>query len=235
MNAVRISVFSVVLILVSTQLQGQVTLPSGLAPGTQYEIIAFSQGLLLTPGTSSNISYYNNYATATVNSDPTLASLGVSWNAVVSTPTVNANANAVKDGSINVYNTHGQLVADGSDPLYSGGGLLNYIYGSNGDGPVANIIWTGSNPDGSGVPGLQLGSGDAVYGTDEVLTAEWMDDGIFTAGAGGLIYELSNPITVPVPEPATMTLLGTALLGLGLVYPGIRVIRVRLACSSLGV
>jgi hypothetical protein len=32
------------------------------------------------------------------------------------------------------------------------------------------------------------------------------------------LYAISSPITIPVPEPATFTLLGAALLGLGVVY-----------------
>ena len=67
---------------------------------------------------------------------------------------------------------------------------------------------------------LSLGSltGSPVYRREPIKSAEWLVWG-FTdpQNSPNPIYGLSSPIAV-VPEPATLALLGTSLLGLGLVY-----------------
>ena len=110
-------------------------------------------------------------------------------------------------------------------------------YGNNGNGPW---VWSGTDPYGFAVPGYAMGQfnlgpsqnggestpeiGDwslITYGGQQ-YPANWIDAGPMYSVSGyaewgeGQIYALSSPITA-VPEPATLTLLGSALLGLGVV------------------
>jgi len=212
---------SAVLALIATiQLRADVILPTGLAPGSQYEVaFVTSDG---TTATSNNIADYNNFVTAEANQDSALAGLGVSWNAIGSTPTVNADVNAPSGGAIPVYNTAGQLVADASHRLYSLPDHYNPIaYDQFGDlGPTT--AWTGSVIPSSdldtpfpiplGSP-LEFGGFSADWGNTRSTSRSWMYAGVSDQSSILSLYALSSPINV-VPEPATLTLLGTAVLGL---------------------
>jgi hypothetical protein len=174
---------AVVLASITTQLRAEVVLPTGLAPGSQYEIAFVTADP--TTATSSDINYYNNFVRTEANQDPILAGLGVSWNAIASTATVNANTNAPNGGSIPVYNTMGQLVANAAAPLYS-----ETLFGPNSESlinPIAytqtavllpsntpygwTCVWTGTDLYWSGGPGTSdpnnpLGSTPFYGGTD---------------------------------------------------------------------
>jgi hypothetical protein len=212
--------------MITTQLRADVILPTGLAPGSQYEIaFVTSDG---TTATSSNIADYNNFVTSEANQDPILASLGVSWNAIASTTTVNANVNAPNNGSIPVYNTLGQLVTSSTGPsIY----VQDYVddvllvpLEENQYGTVYTngIVWTGSTARGlaSLYPMGNQGpfySGYTEWGYAGMCNSYWFSDTTWPETQLEPLYALSSPITV-VPEPATLTHLASALLGLGLLY-----------------
>jgi hypothetical protein len=182
--------------------------PAGLAPGSQYQIIFVT--FETTTGVSSDIGDYNKL----VNDEAAFATAfglpaGIHWNAVVSTPTVNAKDNAPSNG-LPVYNTGGQLVS--STGIYSGSLLSPVFYDSIGQGyGIQNsAVWTGSTPAGIGVPGETLGGlgFSAIVGSPSDTTDVWMDGTIAPRSANSwAIFALSDPITVPIPEPATLTLL----------------------------
>ena len=150
----------------------------------------------------------------------------MTWNAVVSTignietglGEAQANENAPFTSSIPVYNTAGQLIADAATPLY-GGSLINPIlYDQNGDA-FSTPVWTGSNADGTSEwpLGGQDQDGEPNIGVSGNSTGQWIHDGADGQEFPLPLYALSSPITV-VPELTTLTLLGSALLGLGVVY-----------------
>ena len=191
-------------------------------PGaTSYEIaFVTSQG---TTATSTNIADYNQFVTAEANQDPILAGLRVSWHAVASTSTVSAASNAPASG-VPVFNTDGQLVT--SQNLYAIP-LLSLIDDDQFDDiapwPWGSSVWTGSNWDGSIFTEFPLGGNGSPFpgwaGIGSVsggAVDQWIQENSAQTSSVLPLYALSSPI--PVPEPATGTLLASALLGLGAIY-----------------
>ena len=192
-------------------------LPSGLAAGLQYEL-AFTTSEE-TSAFSVSESYYNSFVQAAAAENPLLPS--TTWNAITSAADGIALTNAPTNG-LPIYNTLGQLVATGTG-LWSGA-LVNPIDGDQYGNPIEADVWTGSTSAGYAAPtegyGTEYLGGEApVYG----VTAYW-------SNAGWIDYEptnysylamnvsaLSSPITA-VPEPASLTLLVSALAGVGFVY-----------------
>jgi hypothetical protein len=211
--------------LISERLQANVILPTAAQlqalGATQYEIaFVTTQG---TTASSSNVATYNSFATAQANQNSILSSLGVSWDAIVSTagtPGVNAIANAPSPASIPVFNTQGQLVADSGNLLYSSSSLLSNIdYDQNGTQRLFQAVWTGSTSGGTANDGFALGSTSGVssIGIDSngTLDTTWIAGPPFTPNTSVLpLYALSSSITPSTtPEPATFSLLGVAVLG----------------------
>jgi hypothetical protein len=189
--------------------RADVILPT-LSPGSQYELIFATSGEVT--GGSSNIANYNAFATSQAASLAPLLPAGVTWNAVVSTSTSAAAANAPSSAGIPIYNTQGQEVSTGN--LYSGTLLAPVNYTQNGGTPPTIEIWTGSSASGAALNPLGSTS-DPEYGLYSSADAGWI------ASADNLpstipwpVYVLSSPITV-VPEPGTLSLIAAALFFCG--------------------
>ncbi len=213
-------------------------LPTGLAPGSQYQI-AFVTADTITAESDSE-STYNNFVTAEAANSPALASLGASWTAITSTADgANASTNAATFG-VPIYNTLGQLVV-GNGALYGTWDSYNgyspvvlsnpIVADQNGTSVSAGgvAVWTGSEPDGNAahINAFQLGAtnGETLVGQAEPGLADnhWItygEDNILYYGTpiSHPVYALSSVITVPVPEPTTLAILGSALPGLAAVY-----------------
>ena len=191
------------------------TAPTGLAPGSKYQIFfVTSDG---TTATSLNIADYNAFVQYEAGLDPMLPS--ATWTAVASTPTFDA-INASPTTNYPIYDTRGDLLEPGFLELFTDGSFGGPDYDQNGKAVIADTqVWTGSYSSGLSYTDYALGS--------SLYTAEGEIDGPydwFCSGANYIedlfpLYAVSTPITVAsVPEPATLTLLGSALLGLGVVY-----------------
>ncbi len=187
--------------------------PVGLTPGQQYQLMFVTFGT--TDATHADIDYYNTFVN-TVDISFAVANFGlpagVTWHAVVSTPSVNARDNAPSNG-LPVYNTAGQLVAASS--IYAGSLLTPVYYNELGfsyDIRTA-AVWTGSDPFGAGLVGHTLGdaSGTSVVGFAGASDGVWTDDGTPVLQQNQwALYVLSSPITF-VPEPGTLWLVIVAL------------------------
>jgi hypothetical protein len=189
--------------------------PIGLAPGSEYQLILVTADT--TNAISTNISTYNTFVSteAALNSGLPAAT----WYAVGSTETVNANVNApnvMADGSyLPVYNTAGILVSsNASGGLYAGSILSPVGYNQYGSSDNAQV-WTGSAADGVAeklTPTLgALGTANVEYGAANLGGGSWLQRNIQEPALPNPLYGLSSPITVPSPEPATITLFGSAL------------------------
>jgi hypothetical protein len=211
--------FVVSVVLFSPQLQADVVLPTPArmqadAPGATSYQIAFvtSDGIAAYP--SSNITDYNNFVAAEASNDSVLASLGVSWHAIASTLTVNANTNAPSSSSIPVYNTAGQLLT--TEGLYSGNGLSALLNGTQYGSVLDTPVYTGSGPDGTELAHFYgLGSSGVARGISNGSGTAWISNYISYGPVNPLpIYGLSSPITVSTPEPSTFALLAAGAIGL---------------------
>jgi hypothetical protein len=202
----------------SAHLQAGVIPPTGLAPGSQYQLVFMTSGK--RDATSANIADYNAFVTAQAALSSELPS-GATWHAIASTDTVAANVNAPDIPGIPVYNTGGELVRIASQSIY-GSGLNEAIhfdqFGASADGTA----WTGSdvqgNPDSIFTFSLALGNTDllgaATTGASSTVGGFWIDQGEDASTALSellTLYALSEPITF-VPEPSTLTLFGSAFL-----------------------
>ncbi len=146
--------------------------PEGLEPGDQYRLIFTTSAK--RDATSSNIEDYNNFVQSVADSSPEVASWGLEWKAIASTPTVDA-----------VTNTETDWRVDDGVPIYRVDGALAYV--DNDD------LWVGEPFDSAHLVPLEIDEfGDVVPGD---IPGEVGLVAVFTGtnGAG-----LRAPIDIPV-------------------------------------
>jgi hypothetical protein len=144
----------------------------------------------------------------------------VDWLAVGSTDSVDA-IDHVGQAITPVYLSDGTLVTTTttSTGLWSGA-LVHQINRDLAGNPVdpTFFVWTGTNPTGTGFGG-PLGSPTPQTGATTDTAASWISSGRSRSGDLRNLYGISSVLTVPqtvgIPEPSTLTMLGTAV-GVGL-------------------
>jgi hypothetical protein len=195
----------------ATALRATVILPN-LPPGTQYEILFVT--LDPTAATSTDITTYNTFAAHEANLSPAIAALHLSWNAVASTAAVDAIVNA-PDNGIAVYNTQGIELATAATGIYNGD-ILEPVQFNQFGNSEATFPATGANPLG-GATAEPMGTAlEVTLGRSTVPNGSgenWLDASFGPQNTTYPIYALSLPITAP--EPATIAMLGWALLTIG--------------------
>jgi hypothetical protein len=195
----------------TTQLMAVIIPPIGLAPGSKYQLVFATTGI--RDALSSDIADYNAFVTAQALLNPLLPS--ATWRAVASTDSVAANVNAPSSG-LPVFNTHGGEVSSAFSQFYFSPHLAAIQFDQFGVVAPPREVWTGSSPSGFEIGGLGNMSGRLVTeGNPAVATFGWADTTQDPPSTLLGFYALSSPITLPTPEPATLTLLGSALLAIG--------------------
>lgn len=170
-----------------------VILPN-LPAGSQYQLVFVTADG--RNASSSNIADYNSFVTQEAALNSSLPA--TTWHAIASTPTVNAINNASTSASIPIYNTHGQLVANGTSdfwyPVHTN--LIDYDqYGFMN----SQYVWTGTNPNGTA--NSPLGMTNAILGFSTDATAShWTFFSQGGTSGAEEFYALSAPITAPEPS-----------------------------------
>lgn len=191
-------------------------IPPNLPPGSQYQLIFVTADFITA--TSSDINYYNTFVTNEAALNPSLPQ-GVTWHAVASTETANAYLNAAVYPGIPIYDTQGNLVVAASESLYAGGDFINPpMYDQYGHPTDSTLVWTGSTASGDSFYSLSLGDNNVEAGVPtSPVFADFLNDTTGPAIESLPMYGLSRSITIGanLPEPATISLLGSALLVIG--------------------
>ena len=193
------TLLALLILLSATQLMAAFVPPSGLAPGSQYQLIFVTSDIIYA--TSSDISAYNAFVTAEAALNPLLPS-GATWKAVVSTAAKNAFSNAPSIG-LPVYNTAGGEVASGATGLYMPNLLSNIEFNQYGIANSTEDPWTGSNYDGTAA--FYLGGTLSTWGDAYTTLPLWANDTLggspYASNREQLpLFALSDPLTVPTPS-----------------------------------
>ncbi len=217
---------------------GPITVPGGLASGSQYRLVFVTADVYTaTDGLSSDYNtYVNNEANNLAgNTGSPIAGLST-WDAIVSTPGLDAIDNVGADPGVPLYDLNGNLVAlDAStapfglfgpttgSPLPHQDQIVFDEFGSvaPADSGYLSVAWTGTNPDGTGAAGFQLGTTlhtSSIAGLTQGITSNWIYWTSPLQTTRLELYAISHVLTVPfasVPEPAAGGLLA---VGLGFVF-----------------
>ena len=202
---------------------------------------AFEQGTSTPTGGPTDSAGYNAFATSAATAVTELNALGTTWTAIVSVELasgtlVSAKSNTGTDSGVGVafYNLDGEIVANNNADLWDGTianaidvtelGTAPVDQSSNDSGQY--LVWTGTQSGGTGHSDNSLvtpSGGWIRYGVADSTDDTWVDKLGDVSGWGANdstnstmpIYVMSGVLTVPVHEPATMSLL--ALGGIALI------------------
>jgi hypothetical protein len=175
-------------------------LPAGLTPSAKYHLLFNSS--TSTHGLTSTVSFYNQFVQSAANAAGIGTSAGVTWSALVSTPSINARTSAVAAANTPIYNTHGNRIATGFADLWDGqltAGVAWDEYGAANTGDA----WTGSLGTGLGDPNYTVGNSAPTFaawcGHPEATDGMWMAHMQPTLNTFLHVYALSEELTVPQP------------------------------------
>jgi hypothetical protein len=206
-----VSVYAVLFFLITTTANAALIVPPGLAPGEAYQLAFVTSGT--TVATSGDINDYNAFVQNAADAANIGSSLGITWSAIASTESTDANTNCVVSGK--VFNMNGELLASSFSDFWDGTHTLNVGIDFNENGTARNFnVWTGSNADGSTAVGYALGDPTARWGESTFSSSGWITHGTVSTANTYSLYALSQPLTAPIPVPASVWLFGSGLMGL---------------------
>ena len=191
--------------------------------GDTYRFAFITSGTTLA--TSTNIDDYNAFVQAQAAASTSFSNLGTAtWKIIGATDTTDvfSNTGTTTSGGESVFLLNNELFATNYADLWDGTAENRLDRDQNGDArpkdsPIWtqwNAVWTGLNGDAS-TSGNPLGNnGDVRHGLMSAESNFWINRSSNSGSTYSLaVYALSAPLTI-VPEPSTMILLGTGLLGL---------------------
>ena len=205
---------------------------NGLSPGEKYRVLFVTTSLAtvatnLDPS-SSDIEFYDAIVAADAATGSVTGSLGLTWKALASTTTVNAQTHAGISNSdvtpVKIFNTVGQLVASSGSDFFHPVPFANAPRIEDQNGAAGHFfVATGTLSDGatnsdsplgnnSATTGDSVGEGANVFDRPEVrLEFNITRLGTAEFGGGVALYGLSAIATTPIPLPAAIWLFATAL------------------------
>jgi len=210
--------FVVVLATAITAFALPIAQPSDLPLGAEYRLAFVTNSK--ASASSTDITVYNSFVTTQAESSSVLLALATTWTAIASTPTVYARDNTNTDWTVTsgvpIYNLNGQRIANDYADLWDGV-LLNAILYDQFGNPVNDhtyATWTGTATSGEFFGGHALGEEQPRLAFDYQTNQQWINAGNSLSNTiGRHFYGMSSTLTV-VPEPTTMLLLGSGLIGL---------------------
>jgi hypothetical protein len=197
----------------------------------KYRLVFVTSGSI--DADSLNLATYQTFVNNQV-ANTMLAGAIYNWKPVVSTyDGLSTAASAIGTSSVDIYNTAGIVVANGSSDMLDGSLDAPIQYDQNGTSVGVGFVWTGSTPSGNkdmGGSDLSLGSelngvaNSTTLGVANQSTSQWIKafalPNSITANAGfgnvARIYGISGELTA-VPEPSTIALWSVCASVVGLV------------------
>ncbi len=184
-------------------------IPDCLSPGDSYRILFLTSDM--RDATSTDIADYNTFVQG--QADGVTALNGITFRVLASTGSTDARDNTMTTGAganIRIFYYQGAKAADDYTDLYDGNWDTSAARHQNGAlrTGLLSSVWTGTNEDGTGNSGNQLGTGNPRIGNADVPVGTPLDDAFDEDNAMELFfYALSDVLTVP----NTLTLTTAAL------------------------
>jgi hypothetical protein len=223
-SAINVFVVIICIVFSRSAVAAVVTVPSDLNPGDQYRLIFTSSET--TDATSTDIATYNTFVTNVALNVPQLAALGTTWKAIGSTDSVNARDNTGTNPAttgVPIYQLNDTRFVDNNSALWTDNIVTPLTISETGE-TISGSVWTGSNTDGTawnnGGFGPTQGLGDfsnsfgPILGTTNDFFAGWIVFSFDPPTSQHFMYGISEVLTVPVPEPSTLSLLALSAIGL---------------------
>jgi hypothetical protein len=186
--------------------------PTGLTAGDTFRIAFLTDDP--TAANSTSIASYNSFvsqeATLEAGGAATYNGVALTWTAIASTAAVSATSNIGEYG-VPVYLASGTLVSPYDNALGLWSGTLSNPLDQDltGNTFAFQYVWTGTQSNGAGDSGYELGQSHGELGYSGATSSNWIDVDIhYNNFLSGNMYGISQVLTVPAtvsaPEPSSL-------------------------------